>query len=103
MSETIKVLYCCDECGIVDRAVAVPVRVSQQNVVQWLEGVVAVHIARDHRLQSPQSRSKVDRAWAVRWSTEMPTVRASFSDYGKKTSILRRFVAAARAMGRRRS
>lgn len=49
---TIQVLYTCDQCGLTDIAVDVRTR-STEDVLVWMEQVMAYAIARDHDVRSP--------------------------------------------------
>lgn len=50
---TIEVRYSCPSCGLVDQRVPVPERLPDQNVVQWMETVCIVALAKDHAFRSP--------------------------------------------------
>jgi hypothetical protein len=50
---TIKCLYTCTLCDLVDVAVEVPARASTQAVVEWMERICIPAIANDHRRRSP--------------------------------------------------
>lgn len=49
----LEILYKCGHCTQEERAVRVPFRDGAQDVVEWMEEVVAPAIARDHRERSP--------------------------------------------------
>lgn len=56
MVGTIRVLYSCTVCGLVDVGVVVPER-GDEDVVVWINGAVG-HVAVDHRARSPQCHAK---------------------------------------------
>jgi hypothetical protein len=52
---TIRVLYSCHACGVVDASIHVPER-GEENVIEWMDQTAAI-IARDHRSAYPNCRA----------------------------------------------
>jgi hypothetical protein len=50
---TIRCLYTCSLCDLVDVAVEVPARESTRPVVEWMERICIPAIGADHALRSP--------------------------------------------------
>lgn len=51
---TTRCTYCCPACGLDTIPVEVPARTIDQDVVHWVEKVLAVALSRDHARRSPQ-------------------------------------------------
>ena len=56
MTETIKCLFSCNKCGLKDISVQVPVRNPNQDIVDWMNKVVAVKLSDAHFQRSPHCR-----------------------------------------------
>ena len=56
MNLSIEVLYTCRACGINDRPVKVPARLTE-DVIQWTEQVMAPAVGADHMATSPRCRA----------------------------------------------
>lgn len=52
MSNMLKVLYTCDQCGIIDRPVEVEERDAQEDIAEWMYKVQVV-LSVDHDKVSP--------------------------------------------------
>jgi len=52
---TVEARYTCDKCGLKNVAVEVPAR-GPEDVVAWLEKIVAPRLSSDHREKSPFCR-----------------------------------------------
>ena len=50
---TITIKYTCPKCGLTDQQLAVPERQRAVDVVLWMNGPVAKHVAQDHAERSP--------------------------------------------------
>lgn len=55
---TIDYMYSCSLCGISQAHVAVRARTTEENVVEWLEGVAAPAMGEDHARRSPSCHPK---------------------------------------------
>lgn len=49
---TITIKYSCHSCGIFRRAIQVPARTPDEDVIAWTEAAVRI-VARDHRTERP--------------------------------------------------
>ena len=56
---TVRVLYTCNACGIVERGVDVPERGKDQDVVDWARNTMGIAIGDDHAANSPGCPSSV--------------------------------------------
>ncbi len=54
---TIPVLYSCKGCGLVKRPVQVAARLSDQDVLDWMDRELRVALSRDHARVSPDCES----------------------------------------------
>ena len=57
MKTDIKVKYSCDQCGLKNIEVAVPVR-EDEDVVTWARQIVGSHISNHHARRSPKCSAK---------------------------------------------